>query len=100
MGDETLSLGTEARGDLARRVLRDWQVGLATEAEELETCPDCGGLLGFEDPAEREMVEQWTSWQPTPVGPGGVGNGWLVGGLWGLASDGSPGWPFCRDEDL
>lgn len=100
MNDEMLSIGVGGLADLAQRVQQDWQGKLAAEAEELETCADCGDLLGFEDPKEREMIGQWTSWRPAPVGPGGVGTGWLQGGLSSLGSDGSPGWPFCRYEDL
>ncbi len=65
---ETLSMGAGGLGDLAQRVLHEWQVGFAEEAEELETYPDCGDPLAFEDPKEGKMLGQWTWWQPAPVG--------------------------------
>lgn len=67
--DHTTSLGAGELEALAARVLGDWQGGAGAEAEELETCECCGGLLQFEDPQQREMVEQWQAWQAEPREP-------------------------------
>lgn len=106
--DAEQSLGTNGLGELASRVLRDWQQGLVVEAEPLETCECCGGLLGFENPAERKMAEQWTSWEDparmaSSNGEGHLGTGWptAMWGNWADASSGSTGWAGPnRDEDL
>ena len=100
-------LGTEGIRQLAQQVLRDWQAGVSAEDEVLETCDCCGGLLGFEDPDEREVAEQWSAWTPeerTPSsnGVGDPGNGWpLDSRPWDSGLDAAPtGWTGVRDEDL
>lgn len=88
---------------LAQRVLHEWKDGPGAEAPEVERCDDCDELLGFVDPQERAMAEQWQSWQPPPVGPGGRGTGWTWGpeGIRGGPLGGSgTGWMGIRDEDL
>ena len=92
---------------LAQQVLREWQAGARDEDEVLETCDSCGGLVDFEDPDEREMVEQWSAWSPSDrapssTGEGALGNGWpLDARPWDGGLGAAPtGWTGVRDEDL
>ncbi|MBA4085848.1 MAG: hypothetical protein C0493_13120 [Kytococcus sp.] len=103
MGDETMRLGHGELAGLAQRVLGEWQAGPGAEAEQVETCPDCGEWLGYEDPQEQEMAEQWRAgaaeWSRVQaLRVGGWGNGWPS--TTSSSETASTGWPWERDADV
>lgn len=104
MGEMTdgSGLGLGQMAELTRRVQEDWRGGRGAEAEQIEVCDCCGDWVGFADPGEREMADQWREAmieraRVESLRAGGSGPGWPGPEI--LPDDVSTGWPGSRTPE-